>query len=84
MAVNFKSWIGGIADVDGYSKHNILGTGVGGSLSTYLSGPRVSVNRYARFTPFAQVLAGIGHTGGRYLTTGRQLNCICRSDWRRA
>lgn len=47
VSVNFKSWLGGIADVGDYSKHNILGTGVSGSLSTYLFGPRVSVNRYA-------------------------------------
>ena len=70
VAVNFKSWLSGVVDVGGYSKHNITGNGVDGSLSTYLFGPRVSVNRYGRFTPFGQVLVGIAHTGGRYLTTG--------------
>jgi outer membrane immunogenic protein len=70
VAYNFKSWLSGVADVGGYSKHNILGNGVDGSLSTYLFGPRVSLNRSGRFTPFGQVLVGIAHTGGRYLTTG--------------
>ena len=70
VAVNFKSWLSGVADIGGYSKHDILGNGVSGSLSTYLFGPRVSLNRYGRFTPFGQVLVGIAHTGGRYLTTG--------------
>jgi outer membrane immunogenic protein len=70
VAVNFKSWLSGVVDVGGYSKHNVTGNGVDGSLSTYLFGPRVSLNRYGRFAPFGQVLVGIAHTGGRYLTTG--------------
>jgi hypothetical protein len=70
VALNFNSWLSGVADVGGYSKHNILGNGVSGSLSTYLFGPRVTLNRYGRVTPFGQVLLGIAHTGGRYLTTG--------------
>lgn len=70
VAYNVNSWPSGVADIGGYSKHNILGNGVSGTLSTYLFGPRVSLNRYGRLTPFAQVLVGIAHAGNGYLTTG--------------
>ena len=70
VAYNFNNWLSGVADIGGYSKHNILGNGVSGTLSTYLFGPRVSFNRSGRFTPFAQVLVGVAHAGNNYLTTG--------------
>ena len=38
VAYNFNSWLSGVADVGGYTKHNIIGNGVDGSLSTYLFG----------------------------------------------
>jgi Outer membrane protein beta-barrel domain len=70
VAYNFNNWLSGVADIGGYSKHNILGNGVSGTLSTYLFGPRVSLNRSGRFTPFAQVLVGVAHAGNNFLTTG--------------
>ena len=70
VAYNFNRWLSGVADIGGYSKHNILGNGVSGTLSTYLFGPRVSVNRYGRFTPFAQVLVGVAHANNNFLVTG--------------
>lgn len=69
VAVNFKSWLSGVADIGGYSKATPPTFG-SRTLSTYLFGPRVSINRYGRFTPFGQVLVGIAHTGDRYLATG--------------
>jgi hypothetical protein len=70
VAYNFNNWLSGVADIGGYSKHNVVGNGVSGTLSTYLFGPRVSLNRYGRFTPFAQVLVGVAHANDRFLTTG--------------
>lgn len=70
VAYNFNSWLSGVADFGGYSKHNIVGNGASGTLSTYLFGPRVSLNRYGRFTPFGQVLVGVAHAGNNFLTTG--------------
>lgn len=70
VAYNFNNWLSGVADIGGYSKHNILGNGVNGTLSTYLFGPRVSLNRSGRFTPFGQVLVGVAHAGNNFLVTG--------------
>lgn len=70
VAYNVNRWLSGVADIGGYSKHDILGNGVSGTLSTYLFGPRVSLNRSGRFTPFAQVLVGVAHSSNRFLTTG--------------
>jgi opacity protein-like surface antigen len=64
IAYNVNSWLGGVADFGGYHSGDILGTGVDGTLSTYLFGPRVSYRRHSRFTPFGQVLFGVAHIAG--------------------
>jgi opacity protein-like surface antigen len=63
VAYNVNSWLSGVADLGGYHSTNILGSGVNGTLSTYLFGPRVSYHRYGRITPFGEVLFGVAHTG---------------------
>jgi opacity protein-like surface antigen len=64
LAYNPNNWLGAVADFGGYHANNILGTGVNGTLSTYLFGPRVSYRRNSRITPFGQVLFGVAHIGG--------------------
>jgi opacity protein-like surface antigen len=64
IAYNANHWLSGVADFGGYHANNILGTGVDGTLSTYLFGPRVSYRRFERVTPFGQVLFGVAHLGG--------------------
>ena len=64
VAYNANHWLSAVADFGGYHSNNILGTGIGGTLSTYLFGPRISYRRDSRITPFAQVLFGVGHIGG--------------------
>jgi len=61
IAYNAKSWLGGVADFGGYSNGNILNTGINGTLSTYLFGPRVSYRHFGRITPFGEVLFGVAH-----------------------
>jgi len=61
IAYNAKSWLGGVADFGGYHNGNILNSGVNGTLSTYLFGPRVSYRRFERITPFGEVLFGVAH-----------------------
>ena len=73
VAINFKSWLSGVADIGGYSRATPPAFG-NRTLATYLFGPRVSVNRYGRFTPFAQVLLGVAHSGGGWLTIGGSQN----------
>ena len=61
IAYNAKSWLSGIADFGGYNNGNILNTGINGTLSTYLFGPRVSYRHFGRITPFGEVLFGVAH-----------------------
>jgi opacity protein-like surface antigen len=63
IAYNATDWLAAVADFGGYHSSDILGTGVDGTLSTYLFGPRVSYRRHARVTPFGQVLFGVAHIG---------------------
>jgi hypothetical protein len=48
IAYNATRWLSGVADFGGYRSGNILGTGVDGTLSTYLFGPRVSYRQRIR------------------------------------
>ena len=61
IAYNAKSWLSGVADFGGYNNGNILNTGINGTLSTYLFGPRVSYRHFGRITPFGEVLFGVAH-----------------------
>src|ERR1700687_2604287 len=65
IAYNFNGWLSGVADFGGYHNTNILGSGVDGTLSTYLFGPRVSYRSYRHFTPCAEGLFGVAHAGAR-------------------
>jgi len=64
IAYNANHWFSAVADFGGYHTDNILGTGVDGTLSTYLFGPRLSYRHQSRITPFGQVLFGVAHIGG--------------------
>jgi len=76
VAYNFNNWLSGVADFGGYHAGNILGSGVEGTLSTYLFGPRVSYHRFGRVTPFGEVLFGVAHTGTELLNTGNSQNAF--------
>jgi hypothetical protein len=72
-AYNFNDWLSGVADFGGYNNGNILNTGVNGTITTYLFGPRVSYHRFGRITPFGQVLFGGAHVGASaFGATGSQ------------
>ena len=62
IAYHANGWLSAVADFGGYHASDILGTGVNGTLSTYLFGPRVSYRR-SRITPFGQLLVGAAHVG---------------------
>jgi opacity protein-like surface antigen len=64
IAYNANHWLSAVADFGGYHADNILGTGIDGTLSTYLFGPRISYRHDSRITPFGQVLFGVAHIGG--------------------
>lgn len=63
VTYHLRDWVSAVADFGGYHNGNILGTGVDGTLSTYLFGPRISYRSYRHFTPFAEALFGAAHEG---------------------
>jgi outer membrane immunogenic protein len=63
FAYHIKDWVSAVGDFGAYHNGNILGTGIDGTLSTYLFGPRISYHRDRRITPFAEVLFGVAHAG---------------------
>jgi opacity protein-like surface antigen len=76
VAYNFNNWLSGVADFGGYHTTNGLASGLDGTLSTYLFGPRVSYRRFGRVTPFGEVLFGVAHTGASLLNTTNSQNAF--------
>ncbi len=76
VAYNFNNWLSGVADFGGYHSTNGLDSGLEGTLSTYLFGPRVSYRRFGRVTPFGEVLFGVAHTGASLLNTTNSQNAF--------
>ena len=72
VAYNVNNWLSGVADFGGYHTTNGLASGLDGTLSTYLFGPRVTYRRFRRVTPFGEVLFGVAHTGGGVFSTNSQ------------
>jgi opacity protein-like surface antigen len=75
-AYNFNNWLSGVADFGGYHTANGLGSGLEGTLSTYLFGPRVSYRHFGRVTPFGEVLFGVAHTDASLLNTTNSQNAF--------
>lgn len=63
VGYRFNNWLSGVADFGAYHTGSIRGSGVDGTLSTYLFGPRFSYHHFRRITPFGEVLFGVGHAG---------------------
>jgi hypothetical protein len=70
IAYNATRWLSGVADFGGYTNGNFRNTS-GGTLSTYLFGPRVNFRKFSRVTPFGQALFGVAHvTAGTSFAIG--------------
>ena len=85
-AYNFSERLSLVGDFGGYHNGNILNSGVGGTLYTYMLGPRYTYHRFARFTPFGQVLLGGAHATAGTLGTGSEhaLRGLLAAEWIRA
>lgn len=67
-AVRLYRWLGIVGEVDGaYRTEQIFGTGLSMNLHTLVAGPRVSLRRWQRTTPFAHVLVGVSRAGASIL-----------------
>ena len=69
VAYNFNGWLGIVGDVGIYHQGSITANRLSLTVSTYQAGPRFSLRRHPRLTPFGQVLLGAGHAGGTLYTT---------------
>jgi hypothetical protein len=79
VAYNANHWLGAVADFGGYHANNVLGTGIDGTVYTYLFGPRFSYRKYDRVTPFAQTLFGVAHASGSGFGTTSTNNAFAAS-----
>ena len=75
-AYNATSWLSGVADFGGYHNGNILNSGVDGTISTYLFGPRVTYRHYGRVTPFGEVLFGVARASASISDTSGAENAF--------
>lgn len=57
---HINGWLGAVADFGGYHNGDVRGTGMTGTLTTYMFGPRVTLRSFHKITPFAQTLFGFG------------------------
>lgn len=61
---NFGSWFGAVADMGAVHNGNIHGINLDSTVANFLLGPRVSMRKWSRITPYFQTLFG-----GVYATT---------------
>jgi peptidoglycan-associated lipoprotein len=53
-----------VAEAGAETNSNVTSSGLDLTLSEYLAGPRYSLRKVSRITPFAQLLVGAAHTSG--------------------
>ena len=69
VGFTLRPWLSAVGEVTGSHASQIGPLGQSLTLLTYTAGPRVSLH-YARFTPFAQATAGVGHASDSYFPRG--------------
>ena len=66
VAVNVRPWLGLVGDLGGtYTSFDSADASERIRTHSFLFGPRVSMRRHARVTPFAHALLGAAHTDSR-------------------
>ncbi len=75
VAYNLNHWLGVVADIGGYK----ASTTAGGSVFSYVFGPRLSYRAKPRYTPFAQVLFGGAHASSEVTVTPSSQNVFALS-----
>jgi opacity protein-like surface antigen len=83
IAYNLNHWFGVVADIGGYKPD----TTSGGTVVSYLFGPRLSYRAKARYTPFVQVLFGGAHASQEVFVTPNTQNKFAMTagggvDWK--
>ena len=86
VAFNLNSWGSLVAEVGGIHVSKINGVDVDANAETFMAGPKISLLRVSRFTPFAQVLAGVARSDAAFNGTPRTFTGFALSpgvglDW---
>lgn len=68
VAFRANNWLSLVGDFGAYYQGNVLNTGLTLSVFPYTFGPRISLRKSKRFTPYVQALFGGGHAGGTTYT----------------
>ena len=80
IAVNMNEWLDLVGDFGGSYARDLMDSGYTLSIFTYTFGPRISIHKSGRFTPFVQGLFGGGHAGGTLYTAGFQQGATAPSS----
>jgi len=86
VAFNVNSWASLVAEVGGVHASKISGTDVDANAETFLFGPKISLFRKSKLTPFAQALVGFAHSNAAFNGTSFSRNGFAVSpgvglDW---
>src|SRR5581483_2954163 len=65
---NFNKWVGGVIDLGAVHNNSVNGLNLDSTFANALAGPRVSIRKWSRFTPYFQVL-----WGGAYATSSTRV-----------
>jgi hypothetical protein len=69
LVYNFNKWVGAVMDMGAVHNGNISEVHLDSTFTHYMFGPRVSIRKHSRVTPFFQFLMGGVHAG-----TSKQLD----------
>jgi len=76
VSYKFRPWLSAVADFGGYTNSGIFNSGVSGTASTYLFGPRVGFHHIWRIHPFAEALFGVAHGNANLFDTVNSHNAF--------
>jgi outer membrane protein OmpA-like peptidoglycan-associated protein len=73
FAYNASRYLGLVGELGGYAfNRHVNGSGLNGSMNTFLFGPRINLRRFDHFVPFAEFLFGGAHAGVEMTGSGGQ------------
>ena len=86
IAFNVNRWGSFVAEVGGVHASKISSTDVDANAETFLFGPKISLFRKSKLTPFAQALFGFAHANAAFNGTTTSSNTFAMSpgvglDW---
>jgi outer membrane protein OmpA-like peptidoglycan-associated protein len=58
LVYNFNKWLSGVADLGALHNNSFAGFAIDNTTWNYVFGPRISIRKWSRFTPFVQALFG--------------------------